>query len=312
MGSAVPIHCQKHWSSNTAARGHVASFIHEASSPPACAWERGGIILLPQLGTPSPTWNNLYFQFSCVSYDMFLPVLKFIPFSVERLSGSCQRGQVCIQTGLVWEVTQELIFSPVLSNSCCSVVLFLHSMKKNKIKDYDTHYHQTGPNVLIYCFAGVVLPFQRSISDNKLVCGNLEPEGHCLAETSIVTSTEQCTWRRECGCGWFGCTGETGWKFKMIAFHIGTVCHHDESQIWIVCFSKLQYSWCERRLWCIVTSNGRRALFVLTLSIVMEVTHRWDKKQNVKKKKEKCWNFLKQLWRKDESVASTVSKVTNC
>lgn len=54
-----------------------------------------------------------------------------------------------------------------------------------------------GPNVLIYCFAGVVLPFQRSISDTKWVCGNLKPEGHCLTKTSIVTSIEKCTCRRK-------------------------------------------------------------------------------------------------------------------
>lgn len=39
MGSAVLCDCQKQWTSNMAARGHIASFIYEASSP---SWAGGG------------------------------------------------------------------------------------------------------------------------------------------------------------------------------------------------------------------------------------------------------------------------------
>lgn len=128
MGSAVPCDCQEQWTSNIAARGHIASFIHEASSP-ACAGEEGGIILLPQLGTLSRMQYNLYFQFPCVSCDMFLPVLKFIPFCggviwllPERASFYSNRA--CLR------VTQELIFSPVPFNSHQNTNVLLQRTKK--------------------------------------------------------------------------------------------------------------------------------------------------------------------------------------
>lgn len=149
------------------------------------------LLLLPALGKRgnhfvTPAGNAIFYAiqpvlsiFLCQPWYVFARI-EIHPFSAERLSGSCQRGQVFIQTGHVWGVTPELIFSPVLSNSRCSTnVLFLHSMKK---KENDTRYHQTGPNVLIYCFAGFVLPFQRSISDTEWVCGNHGAEGHCLAK----------------------------------------------------------------------------------------------------------------------------------
>lgn len=98
-------------------------------------------------------------------------------FSAERLSGSCQKGQVVIQTGLVWEVTQKLNSSPALSHSCCSTnVPFLNPMEKKIHLQYDTNITRH-PNVLIHSLAGVVLQWQRSISYNKWARRNFQPEG---------------------------------------------------------------------------------------------------------------------------------------
>lgn len=177
MGSAVPSDCQKHWTSKTAARGLVASFIHEASSP-ACAGKEGESFCYPSWERHRLRDTTCTSNFLCQPWYVFARI-EIHPFSAERLSGSCQRGQVFIQTGHVWGVTQELIFCPVLSNSRCSTnILFLHSMKRKKM----TLATITRPNVLIYCFADFVLPFQRSISDTEWVCGNHGAEGHCLAK----------------------------------------------------------------------------------------------------------------------------------
>lgn len=196
MGSAVPVHCQKHWSSNTAARGHVVSFIHEASSP-ACAGKEGESFRYPSLERHHLHETTCTFNFLMSAVICFCPHWNSSPFQQRGYLALAREGKFFIQTGLVWEVTRELIFSPVLSNSCCGAnVPFLHSMRERKNRLWHS-LPSDRAKCLIYCFVGVVLQFQRSISDNKWVCGNLEPEGHCLTKTSIVTSIEQCMCRRE-------------------------------------------------------------------------------------------------------------------
>lgn len=199
MGSAVPSDCQKHWTSNTAARGLVASFIHEASSP-ACAGKEGESFCYPSWERHRLRDTTCTSNFLCQPWYVFARI-EIHPFSAERLSGSCQRGQVFIQTGHVWGVTQELIFSPVLSNSRCRTnVLFLHSMKRKKMTLATIRRGQVFwfivLLVLYYHFRG---PFQTL---NGFV-ETTEPRGI----VSLKTSSCDLDWtvhvqKGRCGCGW--------------------------------------------------------------------------------------------------------------
>lgn len=87
MGSAVPIHCQKHWTSNTAARGHVASFIHEASSP-ACAGRKGESFCYP-------SWERRRLRETTCTFNFLgSPVICFFPYWNSSLFP--QRGYLAI------------------------------------------------------------------------------------------------------------------------------------------------------------------------------------------------------------------------
>lgn len=130
--------------------------------PPAPG-KRGNHFVTPAGNAIAYTIQPVLSIFLCQPWNVFARI-EIHPFSAERLSGSRQRGQVFIQAGRVWGVTQELIFSPVPSNSRRSTnVLFLHSMKKINRK-----WHSLPSDgakccdllfllVLCYCFRG---PFQ--------------------------------------------------------------------------------------------------------------------------------------------------------
>lgn len=170
------------------------------------------LLLLPALGKRgnhfvTPAGNAIAYViqpvlsiFLCQPWYVFARI-EIHPFSAERLSGSCQRGQVFIQTGHVWRVTQELIFSPVLSNPRCSTnVLFLHSMKRKKMTLATIRRGQMFwfivLLVLYYNFRG---PFQTL---NGFV-ETTEPRGI----VSLKTSSCDLDWtvhvqKGTCGCGW--------------------------------------------------------------------------------------------------------------
>lgn len=75
MGSAVLCDCQKQWTSNMAARGHIASFIHEDSSPP-WAEEEGNHFVTPAGDIVAHAVQPVLSIFSCQLWYV-LPVLKF-------------------------------------------------------------------------------------------------------------------------------------------------------------------------------------------------------------------------------------------
>lgn len=154
MGSAVPSDCQKRWTSTTAARGHVASFIHEAS-PPAPAGEEGEAFCEPSWEHRHPRDTTCTFHFLESAVICLHPYWNSSLFHREVIwlfparQALFKRGKSEGRRGSS---------SSLLSDPTLALILMSRSSVKMTL-------------------AAVVFLFQRSVLDSKWICWKCKADG---------------------------------------------------------------------------------------------------------------------------------------